>query len=100
MTELIRIGLAELPAPFLNGFVRYQHTTNKEEFFDVPIAEAEAIVQPHSMANDLCGKPMVFVGLRGWLEESCLLAFSVRLYDRAPCLHRRGDDAILVKGQV
>jgi hypothetical protein len=65
MTELIRIGLAELPAPFPNSFMRYQHTTNKKEFFDVPIAEAEAVVQPRSMANDLGGKPMVFVALRG-----------------------------------
>jgi hypothetical protein len=62
---LIGIRLPKLPAPLADGFVGYQHATDKEELFDVPIAEAETVVQPHTMANDLSGKPMVFGALRG-----------------------------------
>jgi hypothetical protein len=36
----------------------------------------------------------------GWLEKSCLLTFSIRLYDSSPYLHRGGDYALLVKGWV
>jgi hypothetical protein len=70
-TELIRIGLPKLATPLADGFVGDQHTTDKEELFDVPIAEAEAVVQPHTMTNDVGGKPMVFVALRdGWRRHA------------------------------
>jgi hypothetical protein len=87
----MRIGLPALPAPLADGFGGYQHATDKEALFDVPIAEAEAGVQPYTMAHDLGGKLMVFVALRGGLEESCLLTFSVYLHDGSPCLHHEGD---------
>jgi hypothetical protein len=57
--------LPTLPAPLADGFVGYQHATNKEELFDVPIAEAEAVIEPDPMAHDLGGKPMVLVALWG-----------------------------------
>jgi hypothetical protein len=64
-TELIRIGLPKLLAPLPDGLVGDQHATDKEEFFDIPIAEAEAVIEPDPMANNLGGKTMVVVALRG-----------------------------------
>ena len=80
---MIRIGWPKLPAPLADGFVGDQHATDKEELFDVPIAEAEAVVKPHPMANDLGGKPMVFVALQGgWRSHAFLPSLSAYTMDR------------------
>src|SRR5215216_8082492 len=62
--ELIHIGLPKLPAPLADGFVGNQHATDKEKLFDVPIAEAEVVIQPDTVADNLGGKLVVFVALR------------------------------------
>jgi hypothetical protein len=56
-TELIRIGLSKLPAPLADSFVGDQHATDKEEFFDVPIAEAEAVVEPDAVTDGTSLRP-------------------------------------------
>ncbi len=63
--ELIRIGLPERQAPPTNRFVGHHNPTDEEQLFDIPIAQAEAIIEPDPVADHLGGKTMVFVGLRG-----------------------------------
>jgi hypothetical protein len=63
-SELVGRRLPQLPAPFADGFVGYQHTTDQEELFAVPMAEAEAVIEPDPMAHDLGWKPRVLVALR------------------------------------
>jgi hypothetical protein len=41
MPEFIRIGLTELAAPLPDGFIGHDHPAGEQEFFDIPIAEAE-----------------------------------------------------------
>jgi hypothetical protein len=73
-SKLIRIRLSKLLAPLADGFVRDQHTTDKQQLFDIAIAEAEAVIQPDPMVNDFGGKTMVFVALRGrWRGMLCYL---------------------------
>jgi hypothetical protein len=63
-TQLIGVLLAELAAPLPDRFVRDKHATDKQQFFDITVAEAEAVVQPDVMTDNLGGKMMVFVALR------------------------------------
>ena len=61
--ELIGIGLPELPAPFADGFIGHDDPTGEQQLFDVAIAEAEAEIEPHRMADDLGREPVVLVRL-------------------------------------
>jgi hypothetical protein len=63
--ELIGIGLPELQAPPANRFVGHHNPTDEEQLFDIPIAQAEAIIEPDPVADNLGGKTMVFVAFRG-----------------------------------
>jgi hypothetical protein len=54
-TELIRILLAKLPTPFPNRFIGHDHTTFTQELFDITEAQAEAKVQPDSVAMTSTG---------------------------------------------
>jgi hypothetical protein len=67
-TQSIRIGLAELPAPFADGFVRDDDAPGTQELFDVTVAQREAKIQLDSVADDLTRKPMMFVWIGcGWV---------------------------------
>ena len=52
---------AEPQRPEADGFVRDLNATDKEQFGDVAQAHREAIVQPHTMADDLGRVPIAFV---------------------------------------
>ena len=56
--ELMSLGLPEFPAPIPHGFVSQHAPALRHQRFDVPVAQAEADVQPHTMAHNLCRKPM------------------------------------------
>jgi hypothetical protein len=62
MPEFIRIGVTELAAPLPDGFIGHENPTGEQEFFDIPVAEAEAEIQPHRVADDVRWKPVVLVG--------------------------------------
>ena len=65
--------LAELAAPLPDGFVGHEDATGAQELFDVAGAQAEAVVQPHAMADDLSGKTVMFVARRGrWRDQAVL----------------------------
>jgi hypothetical protein len=54
--ERVGILLVELVAPFADGFVDHDDPTDQEQLFDIAIAEAEAVIQPYSVADNLGGK--------------------------------------------
>ncbi len=60
-TELIRIRLAKLAAPFADRFIRHDDATFQEELFYIPKTQTEAKVQPHSVAHDLDREAVMFV---------------------------------------
>src|SRR5262245_11726755 len=64
--ELIGIGLPELPAPIPHGFVGQDDPTFRHQLLNIPVAQAEAEVQPHAMANNLRRKPMALVRVECW----------------------------------
>jgi hypothetical protein len=62
--EFIGILLAELAAPLADGFVGHDDPTGEQQLFDIAVAQAEAEIEPHRMADDLARKSMMFVGMR------------------------------------
>jgi hypothetical protein len=63
---LIGIVLATLATPLPNRFIGHDHTTFPQELFDITEAQAEAKVQPDSVADDLDREPVILILLRGW----------------------------------
>ena len=59
--QLVGVGLPALAAPLADGLIRDDHSTFEEELFDIALAQAEAVVQPDTMADDLGRKLMVFI---------------------------------------
>jgi hypothetical protein len=80
MPELIGIVLAELPTPLPDGFVSHRYPASQQQFFDIPIAEAEPVVEPDAMADNFSGKAVVFVTLRG---HAFLPSLSAHMIDAA-----------------
>jgi hypothetical protein len=59
--QLVGIGLSELPAPRAHRFIGEDHAALGHELFDVPIAQAEAEIQPHTVADDFGREPMALI---------------------------------------
>jgi hypothetical protein len=64
-TQLICILLPKFPAPLSDGFIRHTDPPCKQELFHVAVAQAEAVVEPDAMADDLGRETMVCVWV-GW----------------------------------
>jgi hypothetical protein len=62
--QLIGMGLPELPAPIAHRFVREQNAALGHELFDISIAQAEAEIQPNTVANDYGREPMALIWIR------------------------------------
>jgi len=67
-TELIRVLLAKLTAPFADRFVRHDHTTDEQQFFHVAVAERKAEIQPDGVADDLSWEPMMCARIGQWMR--------------------------------
>jgi hypothetical protein len=63
-TELIGIGSPKLAAPLADGFIRHDHPAGEQEFFDITVAQAEAVIEPHAMADAFYRKAVVLVTFR------------------------------------
>jgi hypothetical protein len=61
LAELIRILLSELAAPFADGFIGHDDTTDKQEFFYITMAKRQPEIQPDGVADDLTREPVVFI---------------------------------------
>jgi hypothetical protein len=73
-TSRIRIGLAKLSAPVPHAFVRQGDSTFRHQLLDIAIAEGEAVVQPHAVADDLGWESMTLVQIGG---RQCVHAVSM-----------------------
>jgi len=61
--ELIGIGWTARLAPRPTGVVRHHDPAGAPELFDITVAEAAPVVQPHARADDVGWNPMVFGGV-------------------------------------
>jgi len=61
--EVIGILLPKLAAPLADGFVGHHNPTCKEQLFDVAVTQAEAEVQPDTMADNLRREAVVLVAV-------------------------------------
>jgi hypothetical protein len=60
-TRTIGIILTELKASLANGLMRDVDTALQQELLGVAVAQAEPVVEPHTMADDLGRKAVVLV---------------------------------------
>jgi hypothetical protein len=56
---LVSILLPKLLAPLADRFVRHKCTMRDQRFREVAVAEAELVIQPETMANDLDREAMI-----------------------------------------
>ena len=75
---------AELLAPAPNSLIGDHNATFSQEQLDIPQAEAEHMVQPDSMSDDLGGKAMAVVRLRWWLDTVTVARVRSRCQTRLP----------------
>lgn len=59
------INGSKLDAPETDRLTRYSDTTFGEKVFDISMAEIEAIVKPHSMADDIGRESVSFICIHG-----------------------------------
>ena len=64
--QLIGIGLPELSAPIAHRFIGQDDATCGHQLFDIPVAQAKAKVQPHTVADDLGREPMALIQIGWW----------------------------------
>jgi hypothetical protein len=78
-SELIGIRLPELQALFADGLVGDDDPTSEQELFDIPIAQAEAEVQPNAVADKPHRELMTLVeGSRVWYLHAASMPHEVR----------------------
>ena len=75
---------AEFLAPAPNGLIGDDNATFSQKQLDIPQAEAEHMVQPDSMADDLGGKAMAVVRVGWWLHAVTVARVRSRCQTRLP----------------
>ena len=60
---MMGLPLPKLPTPLADSFVGHDDPTGKQQFFNIVIAEADAVVQPDTMTDNLGGKAVILVAL-------------------------------------
>jgi hypothetical protein len=68
------IGLPELLAPLPDRVVSHDDPAGEQQLFDIAIAQAEAEIQPHCMADDLGGEAVVLVTIGQWCTHVTSIA--------------------------
>ena len=61
VSELIGVVLTKLATPISHSFVRQGHTTFCHQLFNISVTQAKTEIQPDTMADALCRKPMALV---------------------------------------
>jgi hypothetical protein len=74
MTQLIGELLAELEAPLSHHFIGHDDAARSQQFFDVTLAEAEAMIKPNRVSDNFLWKPKPFIG---WSDGVCFHAESM-----------------------
>jgi hypothetical protein len=62
-TQLTRISLPKLPAPFADSFVRDNDAMGEQQLFNIPVAEIKPLIQPRTVADDFGRKAVVLVAV-------------------------------------
>ena len=73
VTQLIDIGLPQLPAPIPHRFISEDDATFGHRLFDIAVAQAEAEGEPDTVVDHLCQKPMVLIQVGWWIHEASMV---------------------------
>jgi hypothetical protein len=64
--ELIGICLPKFHAPVADRLIRHDNPACKEQFFDIPIAEAEPVTEPDAVDDNLGWEAVMLVAVGRW----------------------------------
>jgi hypothetical protein len=64
--ELIDVCLPKFHIPLADRLIRHDNPACKEQFFDIPIAEAEPVIEPDAVADNLGLEAVVLVAVGRW----------------------------------
>jgi hypothetical protein len=62
--QLICILLSKFPTPLPDNLIGHDDIADEEKFLHIAAAQAEAVVEPDSVANDLGRETVVLVAVR------------------------------------
>ena len=82
--QAVSKALAEFLAPAPNGLIGDDDATFSQEQLNIPQAEAEHMVQPDSLADDLGGKAMAVVRVGWWFYAPTVVRLRSRCQTRLP----------------
>ena len=91
--KLVGVWLAKFPTPLSGGLIGDGDATHKEQLFDIPVTEAEPVVQPDAVADDLAREAVVLVAIGDWCVHATSMSHLIGLNKvTKPCpgLHRTG----------
>jgi hypothetical protein len=66
--------LAKFPTPLPDRLIGDDNATDKEQLFDIPVTEAEPVVQPDAVADDLGRKAVVLIAVGGGCVHATSMA--------------------------
>jgi hypothetical protein len=72
--QLIGVLLAKLATPFPDRLVGHDHATDEQKLLYISVTEAEPVVQPHAMANDLSREAVVLISMSQWCAHDASIA--------------------------
>ena len=64
-TELVSIRLPACATPLAHRLIGHDHSALYQQLFHIAKAQAEPEGEPHGVADDLDGKPVILIFLRG-----------------------------------
>jgi hypothetical protein len=100
-SQLVGIPLTEFPTPFPDGFVRDNDASAEQQLLDIAIAQAEAEIEPHRVADDLGRKAMILVTGDRWVVHAPSMAHqasarqAAQQVDKAPATVAQQSDPAL-----
>ena len=83
-TQAVGETRGEFLAPAAHRLVGHDDATLSQDQFDIPQAEAEHVVQPDSVADDLGRKAMAVLGVGLWLHATSLTRLRAGRQSRLP----------------
>ena len=83
--QSLRIVRAKLPAPGANGLVADRNTSFGQQILDVSCAQAEAVMKPHGVLDDLRGESVAFVHRMKRLHASMLAHSTLTCQNPSTC---------------
>jgi hypothetical protein len=83
-TKILREAFTEFQAPAADGLVGNDHTTLRQDEFDISPAQTENMIQADRMTDDLAGEAMTVMWIGGCFHPAIMVCFQPVRQSRLP----------------